>query len=378
MGIKIMGDQEKNKILLELNEFGELYITNETENELAGIQFNHNGGFYVDENKGSLKEEGFMISKNDSVLIAFSFTGAVIKPNGKEMIMALNFEGEDWKKDPEFLSEMVISNSRGESLEASFINKAFEIDEVYAEIEKAKAEAEAAKKAQAEAEAKMAEEAKVKAEAEADMAALAKAKAEAEVENFSAAIVSSQAYSTHTVPSSNTYLDSEVLLSSSKALTASSLTINAEAIDDMIAKLESNVKDLSKGQEEISMSIGVNEQNKKDNTEKLYVLQEQIKDFQTKIDQLNHELADDDANIAELTTEIKSLETGKKETEDKNDKIVDKIAEITADLYKAKNLFENLKKEKENEETQIKVLKERQEELKNNVDVENQETIEVI
>merc|ERR1712072_596664 len=144
------------------NEFGELYITNETENELAGIQFNHNGGFYVDENKGSLKEEGFMISKNDSVLIAFSFTGAVIKPNGKEMIMALNFEGEDWKKDPEFLSEMVISNSRGESLEASFINKAFEIDEVYAEIEKAKAEAEAdaeadaAKKAQAEAEAKMA------------------------------------------------------------------------------------------------------------------------------------------------------------------------------------------------------------------------------
>merc|ERR1712072_964564 len=360
------------------NEFGELYITNETEKELAGIQFNHNGGFYVDENKGSLKEEGFMISKNDSVLIAFSFTGAVIKPNGKEMIM---------------------SNSRGESLEASFINKAFEIDEVYAEIEKAKAEAEAAekaeaeaeekikaeaeaaekakaeaeadaaKKAQAEAEAKMAEEAKVKAEAEADMAALAKAKAEAEVENFSAAIVSSQAYSTHTVPSSNTYLDSEVLLSSSKALTASSLTINAEAIDDMIAKLESNVKDLSKGQEEISMSIGVNEQNKKDNTEKLYVLQEQIKDFQTKIDQLNHELADDDANIAELTTEIKSLETGKKETEDKNDKIVDKIAEITADLYKAKNLFENLKKEKENEETQIKVLKERQEELKNNVDV---------
>merc|ERR1712072_62091 len=373
------------------NEFGELYITNETENELAGIQFNHNGGFYVDENKGSLKEEGFMISKNDSVLIAFSFTGAVIKPNGKEMIMALNFEGEDWKKDPEFLSEMVISNSRGESLEASFINKAFEIDEVYAEIEKAKAEAEekikaeaeaaekakaeaeaeadAAKKAQAEAEAKMAEEAKVKAEAEADMAALAKAKAEAEVENFSAAIVSSQAYITHTVPSSNTYLDSEVLLSSSKALTASSLTINTEAIDDMIAKLESNVKDLSKGQEEISMSIGVNEQNKKDNTEKLYVLQEQIKDFQTKIDQLNHELADDDANIAELTTEIKSLETGKKETEDKNDKIVDKIAEITADLYKAKNLFENLKKEKENEETQIKVLKERQEELKNNVDV---------
>merc|ERR1712072_681597 len=141
MGIKIMGDQEKNKILLELNEFGELYITNETEKELAGIQFNHNGGFYVDENKGSLKEEGFMISKNDSVLIAFSFTGAVIKPNGKEMIM---------------------SNSRGESLEASFINKAFEIDEVYAEIEKAKAEAEAdaeadaAKKAQAEAEAKMA------------------------------------------------------------------------------------------------------------------------------------------------------------------------------------------------------------------------------
>merc|ERR1712072_1667200 len=182
------------------NEFGELYITNETEKELAGIQFNHNGGFYVDENKGSLKEEGFMISKNDSVLIAFSFTGAVIKPNGKEMIMALNFEGEDWKKDPEFLSEMVISNSRGESLEASFINKAFEIDEVYAEIEKAKAEAEAAekaeaeaeekikaeaeaeadaaKKAQAEAEAKMAEEAKVKAEAEADMAALAKAKAD--------------------------------------------------------------------------------------------------------------------------------------------------------------------------------------------------------
>merc|ERR1711981_1542843 len=361
MGIKIMGDQEKNKILLELNEFGELYITNETENELAGIQFNHNGGFYVDENKGSLKEEGFMISKNDSVLIAFSFTGAVIKPNGKEMIMALNFEGEDWKKDPEFLSEMVISNSRGESLEASFINKAFEIDEVYAEIEKAKAEAEAAKKAEAEAEEKIkaeaeaAEKAKAEAEAEADaakkaqaeaeakMAALAKAKAEAEVENFSAAIVSSQAYSTHTVPSSNTYLDSEVLLSSSKALTASSLTINAEAIDDMIAKLESNVKDLSKGQEEISMSIGVNEQNKKDNTEKLYVLQEQIKDFQTKIDQLNHELADDDANIAELTTEIKSLETGKKETEDKNDKIVDKIAEITADLYKAKNLFENLK-----------------------------------
>merc|ERR1712072_821768 len=254
------------------NEFGELYITNETENELAGIQFNHGGGFYVYENKGSLKEEGFMISKNDSVLIAFSFTGAVIKPNGKEMIMALNFEGEDWKKDPEFLSEMVISNSRGESLEASFINKAFEIDEVYAEIEKAKAEAEAAekaeaeaeaeadaaKKAQAEAEAKMAEEAKVKAEAEADMAALAKAKAEAEVENFSAAIVSSQAYSTHTVSSSNTYFDSEVLLSSSKALTASSLIINAEAIDDMIAKLESNVKDLSKGQEEISMSIGVN------------------------------------------------------------------------------------------------------------------------
>ena len=90
-----------------------IHLDYESHVDIAGFQFSHNG--CVDNVfGGDAKESGFQISASNSVFLAFSFEGKVIKAGSGTLV---NFDGDI---NTECLSGIIFSDSKGKKLNVSF------------------------------------------------------------------------------------------------------------------------------------------------------------------------------------------------------------------------------------------------------------------